>query len=420
MTFFASLTRYLPARDPGPPSSSISIPVGRETTVLAGRDIKTTDPEGSRNPIVRVLRGVKHTLERKFAAVVPCFGSNRAAASTRLNLRRVLEHLASHETDTHALVASLRRLGSTQRQWEWAAPEAREQFQRAIEDTVSRQLSPQQRDALLGALVGPRFKAAQDLVQAAGDTVTEWALVHVAGAVTRAVADCEFKAIELKFDRALETIRHVDESGIPETVRPRVIADAANRAISEGRKILERLRKNGALAPAEPHGHAVVESNHAQTAAILRELIEKRLTAYHTGAGEITTLLRHLSSEGLRSLRVTPAASDPIALAVEREITERLNRLAEYLQWELEPDHPMSVIEACRWELEVERPFDLGNKTRSIDGQVIGMNLSRVDALKSFLLDHCVTFALPIPAYVRYAFEGDTLRVAGREDGDTL
>ncbi len=124
------------------------------------------------------------------------------------------------------------------------------------------------------------------------------------------------------------------------------------------------------------------------------------------GRQEVEVLLRHLSPEGLQTLRAPPPAVDPIAQAVEREITERPGRLAQEL----------------RQEFQASRSLDFRNRSDTAVGHHLGSDLGRLDSLLSALLTHCALCEQPIPADIRTtldAIEGSLLSVAEFEHSDT-
>ncbi len=279
-------------------------------------------------------------------------------------------------------------------------------------------LSPLQRQSLVKTLTSPQFFSAQDMLQGAGDEDTERALVHLAAAVTRAVADRQFATIGLKFDAGLAVVRgRALSSGI---------AAAADKAVAAARETVQQLRRDGLLLamPLE-RGRSVEEADRVQTASILRQCLAERLTPSEAhaaarepsvtmpasdlspeGRQEVEVLLRHLSSEGLQTLRAPPPAVDPIAQAVEREITERPGRLAQEL----------------RQEFQASRSLDVRNRSDTAVGHHLGSDLGRLDSLWTALLTHCALCEQPVPADIRTtldAIEGSLLSVPGFECSDT-
>ncbi len=252
----------IPTLDSRPSLGGVA--TGLDSSILPGHDVTAGQPEGLRNPVMRALQQVGQFLARKITAIRPQFGrADRAAASTRLQLRTVLEHLAVGRAQRrrpdrrHPQARGSRApVGTGEPGGPPGAPQSADP-QRVPAGNRGDRVSafePQQRQSLLKALISPQFLSAQDMLQGAGDEDTERSLVHLAAAVTRdedteralvhlaaavtsAVADREFATIGLKFDTSLAMVRgHALSSGI---------TAAADKAVTAARETVQQLRRDG-------------------------------------------------------------------------------------------------------------------------------------------------------------------------------
>ncbi len=365
---------------PSSPSGS----VGGQMPALGNHDLKPGQPEGPRNPVVGMWHSVRQALARKFTAVLPCFGradrtagradraTERAARNTRQELQTVLHHLASGKSQSRVLVDDLRRLGEAQRQWELAAPDAQSDMELATQEAIAR-IPREQHAELLETLTGGRqLLSAHTTLRTHGDGYAERALIRLTAAAAGTVRDQGFATLGATFNRVFEAIR--------DKVLRTGIAEEAENAVASGRKTVEQLRLHGTLPP-PPGSGAREERRLAQTGQILRQCIEDSVTLGHASDEEVGTLLQHLSSEALQTLRETPHPTDSIGKAVEREINERPGRLHTELRQEF--DNSLSLSRS---------------RSDTAIALNIGSDLNRLAGLTGQMIDHSTTFGVNVPA----------------------
>ncbi len=365
--------------------SSPNAAAGGQMPALGNHHVRTAEPDGPRNPVVGMWQSVRQALARKFAAVLPCFGradrtagagartAERAVRNTRRELQTILHHLASGKAQGRVLADDLRRLGAAQRQWQLAAPETQGDMEVATQEAIARIPRERQLELLQTLTRGQLLLSAHATLRANGDGYAERALVRLTAAAACAVRDRGFADLRAAVNGTFEAIRgKVLRTGI---------AEDAEKAVAMGHKIVQQLRLDGALPP--PPGSGTQEERRlAQTGQVLRRCIQDSVMHGHAADEEVDTLLQHLSSEALQTLRETPRPTDPIGTAVEREINERPGRLHTQLRREFADSRSLSVR----------------NRSDTALASNIGSDLNRLAELTDLVLDHSTTFGVKVPA----------------------